>query len=52
MKIISKEEVKKEMGVIPGVLLYDFYIKEVIGDEICYHPIKTPETLNVSCKRN
>ena len=45
MSIISKDEVKKEMGVVPGELLYDFYIRKVTYNEIVYTPIETSDML-------
>lgn len=41
MKILSRDEVIKELGAVPGELTYDFYIKEVDGREVLYRPIKS-----------
>lgn len=38
MKIVTREEVVKDLIAVPGKLEYDFYIKEVCGNEVCYSP--------------
>lgn len=39
MKIVTKEEVIQELGAVPGELRFDFYVREVIGNDICFHPV-------------
>ena len=38
MKLISKNEVMKEMEALPAPLTHDFYFKEVKETGTVYHP--------------
>lgn len=52
MIILSRDQVEKEMVTVPGKLLYEFYIKEVKGNDTIYIPIKFDDMLKNSIKQN
>lgn len=39
MQIVTKAQVIAEMIVVPGELQYDFYIREVKGNDVVFHPV-------------
>lgn len=53
MIILSKDEVIKEMGVVPWELTHDFYIKRIVSDkERVYSPIESLTCLKLSNEQN
>ena len=52
MVLLTRQEVEKEMGAVPGVLLYEFYIKEVNGNDTTYTPIKLENVLKTIAEQN
>lgn len=39
MQIVTKAQVIAEMIVVPGELRYDFYVREVKGNDVVYYPV-------------
>lgn len=39
MTIVTKDQVLAELMVVPCELKYDFYAREVIGNDVVFHPV-------------
>lgn len=39
MQIVTRAQVKAEMIVVPGELEYEFYVREVKGNDVVFYPV-------------